>query len=161
MRDLLEILTIPEFNDKLREKSKEVTVSEILSPDFQEFIDNMFFTVKNHKLPEGWIVGGLASIQVGKPIRMFLAYNGVLKKYDLYINPKIELKGTIEDIEEEGCLSVPNQTGKVLRKKSLKVTFLNRLGEQKRKKMSGWNARVIQHEYDHLEGILFIDKLVK
>jgi peptide deformylase len=159
-KDLLQVLTIPEFDDKLREKSKDLTISEILSPEFQEFIDDMLFTVKNHTLPEGWIVGGLASIQVGKPLRMFLAYNGISNKYDLYINPEIELKGNIHDIEEEGCLSVPDKTGNVKRRKSLKITFLNRQGERKRKKRTGWNARVIQHEYDHLDGILFVDKLV-
>jgi len=60
-----------------------------------------------------------------------------------------------------GCLSLPGILGEVMRHKSLTVDYLDRYGRKKKLRTYGWMARVIQHEYDHLDGILFVDKAVE
>jgi peptide deformylase len=73
------------------------------------------------------------------------------------VNPKITWKSEEKVLLDEGCLSVPDQNGEVLRSKSIKVTFQNKDGKYKKWKLDGIAARVVQHEVDHLEGILFVD----
>lgn len=100
---------------------------------------------------------GLAAPQVGKSIRMVVIdvedENGLVAM----VNPVIvEKEGAVTD--QEGCLSVPNVFGDVERAEKVTVEFLNRWGKKKRLTASGLMARCIQHELDHLEGFLFIDK---
>jgi len=78
-----------------------------------------------------------------------------------FVNPEIVWKGTDKSIYEEGCLSVPNQFAEIERPKSCHVKFLDYSGEPQFLKTEGLLATCIQHEIDHLEGILFIDYLSK
>ncbi len=98
---------------------------------------------------------GLAAPQVGILKRVFIVY--VDDQLIEFVNPKIvSTKGT--QIGEEGCLSVKGKFGTVKRFNSVDVLFFDRNGDQYRLKAKGFMARAIQHEYDHLDGILYIDK---
>jgi peptide deformylase len=144
--------------EMLRKVSEEVSIKEIKTPEFQQFLDNLVYTAQNTKTEEGWDSAGLAAIQVGKAIRVFcfLKENG---GFDIMINPEIKEITDNTDIQTEACLSIPKTVGNVERLKKIKVTYLDRNGNRKKERFSNWEAREIQHEYDHLEGILFTDKL--
>ncbi len=109
---------------------------------------------------------GLAAPQVGKSIQIFVADpfwggedNGKKKPF-VFINPKfISFEGEVE--EDEGCLSIPGIFEKVKRAQTVEMEAMNLKGEIMRYKASDMFARVLQHEYDHLEGILFVDKISK
>ena len=78
-----------------------------------------------------------------------------------FVNPIILNKATEQSIYEEGCLSVPNQFAEIERSKKIEIEYLDYHGEKKLLKAEGLLATCIQHEMDHLEGILFIDYLSK
>ena len=84
-----------------------------------------------------------------------------IKKPMYFVNPVIKDKDNDKSIYEEGCLSVPNQFAEIERPKNCEVEYLNYKGEKKLLKAEGLLATCIQHEMDHLEGILFIDYLSK
>ena len=107
---------------------------------------------------------GLAAIQIGVPKRIIVM--DISKKEDkknpmYFVNPVIKNKNKDLSTYEEGCLSVPNQFAEVDRPATCEVEFLDYNGEKKILKASGLLATCIQHEMDHLEGILFIDYLSK
>lgn len=79
----------------------------------------------------------------------------------IMINPEILELGKEKDTEEEGCLSLPGMRGEVERATSLKVKFIDDNGKSKSLLLYGLPARIVQHEVDHIDGILFIDKLVR
>jgi len=102
---------------------------------------------------------GLAANQIGilKRIVVIADKEGPL----ILINPEIIEKSWLKNIMEEGCLSVPGVFGTVKRHKKITVAAINSRGETLKLKAEGMLARVIQHEIDHLDGILFIDKVIK
>ena len=106
---------------------------------------------------------GLAAIQVGVPKRIIVIdLNKVEKKNPMYfVNPVIKKKNSINSIYEEGCLSVPNQFAEIERPNKCEVEYLDFDGKKQLLKAEGLLATCIQHEMDHLEGILFIDYLSK
>jgi peptide deformylase len=77
----------------------------------------------------------------------------------IMINPEVISKGEKTEIEEEGCLSLPGITGDVSRPTQITIKYQTIDGKQHIRKISGYNARIVQHEIDHLDGVLFIDKL--
>ncbi|MCK5779719.1 MAG: peptide deformylase [Psychrilyobacter sp.] len=101
---------------------------------------------------------GLAAPQVGINLRMFVveAEEGVVRKV---INPEFLEYSSKKVDHEEGCLSVPGIHKKVKRPESLKVRYFNENGETVEEELDDLWARAFQHEYDHLEGVLFIDKI--
>jgi peptide deformylase len=102
---------------------------------------------------------GLAAPQVGILKRIAVVDIREDNKVVL-INPEIiEEEG--KAIMEEGCLSIPGETGDVIRSQKIKVRSLNREGKQIEFEAEGFEARAIQHEMDHLDGVLFVDKIVK
>mmetsp|Transcript_2754 Transcript_2754/g.7658 ORF Transcript_2754/g.7658 Transcript_2754/m.7658 type:complete len:244 (-) Transcript_2754:93-824(-) len=108
---------------------------------------------------------GLAAPQLGINKRL-MVYNpeGDPKKWLSEIvlcNPNIEHFSAATTLEEEGCLSFPGFTADVVRSANIKVVFQSLTGKQKRKKLRGWEARIFQHEYDHLDGTLYVDRLKK
>ena len=133
----------------LRAENKKV---EKVDDEIRELLDSMVETMRE-------ISGiGLAAPQVGINLRVFVveAEEGVVKKV---INPEfIEYSKQCVDYEE-GCLSVPGIHKKVKRPESLKVRYLNENGESVEEELDELWARAFQHENDHLEGILFIDKI--
>lgn len=136
-------------NEILRKKSAEV---KKIDKSLLKFIKEMEKAMKKEKGV------GLAAPQVGENIRVILVLldNKILVPM---INP--EITGHCDDMEfgEEGCLSLPGQWGQVKRYKEITVRYLDTKGEGRTLKLEGFNARVVQHEVDHLEGILFTDYL--
>ena len=107
---------------------------------------------------------GLAAIQIGIPKRiivMDITKNDNKKEPKFFVNPVIKNKDILKATYEEGCLSVPNQFAEIDRPKKCEVEYLDYNGEKKILKAEGLLAICIQHEMDHLEGILFIDYLSK
>jgi peptide deformylase len=148
MSKLLTIITNP--NPLLRKKSKIITADDLKTNELQELVLNMEKTMKER---DGV---GLAAPQVGKNIRIIVVNtkDGVLAM----VNPKILKKSLLKEFGEEGCLSVPGIFGQVKRHKKLTCSYLDKNGTKKTVNAEGLFARVIQHEIDHLDGILFIDK---
>ena len=107
---------------------------------------------------------GLAAIQIGIPKRiivMDICKEENKKEPRYFVNPVIRNKDILKSTYEEGCLSVPNQFAEVDRPKKCDIEYLDYNGEKKVLKAEGLLATCIQHEIDHLEGILFIDYLSK
>ena len=107
---------------------------------------------------------GLAAIQIGIPKRiivMDISKDENKKEPRYFVNPKIKNKDNLKSTYEEGCLSVPNQFAEIERPKKCDIEYLDYKGEKKILKAEGLLATCIQHEMDHLEGILFIDYLSK
>jgi peptide deformylase len=108
---------------------------------------------------------GLAAPQVGINKRL-LVYNedGDPKKWlneIIMVNPKIVDFSDAKDISVEGCLSFPEMDGDVERSKWIKVEAMNLRGKKIKRKYEGWEAKVFQHEYDHLDGVVYIDRLME
>ncbi len=147
------ILTEP--NKLLRQVSQPV---ENVGKEEQNLMDDMLETM----YAANGI--GLAAIQVGIPKRIIVMdiSKDENKKEPLYfVNPVIKNKDILKSTYEEGCLSVPNQFAEINRPKNCEVEYLDYNGEKKLLKAEGLLATCIQHEMDHLEGILFIDYLSK
>jgi len=106
---------------------------------------------------------GLAAVQVGIPKRIIVIdLKKDEKKNPMYfVNPIIKQKNSVNSIYEEGCLSVPNQFAEIERSNKCEVEYLDFNGKKQLLKAEGLLATCIQHEMDHLEGILFIDYLSK
>ena len=146
---------ITEPNKILREISKPVKKVE---KNEQSLMDDMLDTMY---AADGI---GLAAIQIGIPKRiivMDISWSKGEKKPMYFVNPVIREKDKEKSIYEEGCLSVPNQFAEIERPRKCEVEYLNYEGEKKLLKAEGLLATCIQHEMDHLEGILFIDYLSK
>jgi len=148
-----EILTEP--NRILRQVSKPV---QKVTKDEQTLMDDMLETMY------GANGIGLAAIQIGVPKRiivMDLSKEDKVKNPMYFVNPVIKNKNKELSTYEEGCLSVPNQFAEVDRPATCEIEYLDYYGEKKIIKANGLLATCIQHEMDHLEGILFIDYLSK
>ena len=140
----------------LRRRARPLEPDEIGTPRIQQLIDDMFETMRDS---EGI---GLAGPQVYESIRLFVA--GVddeerMMPPVVMINPEVTPVGS--DVEEdwEGCLSIPDIRGRVSRATDIKVRALDRHGKPISMTADGFPARVIQHEVDHLDGVLFFDQM--
>lgn len=105
---------------------------------------------------------GIAAPQVGKNIRafiVFLDYNKKSEKIVVMVNPEILKKSEEMEEGEEGCLSIPGKFAKVMRHKEITVEFFDLDCVRQVLNLRGLNARVVQHENDHIDGILFVDRL--
>ncbi|MFA7685940.1 MAG: peptide deformylase [Candidatus Gracilibacteria bacterium] len=105
---------------------------------------------------------GLAAPQVGENIRMIavtMNYGSKNASVTIMINPEILSHGDETEVAEEGCLSLPGTYGKVERYKNIVVAFTDIDGEKYVLKLAELNARVVQHETDHLNAVLFIDRI--
>jgi peptide deformylase len=150
---LREILTEP--NKILRQKS---SIVEKVDKDIQKLMDDMLETM--YAAPGI----GLAAIQVGVAKRIIvldIAPKDSPRNPMHFINPEIVEKSENHSTYEEGCLSVPGQFAEIDRPEKCHIKYLDYNGEQKETKAEGMLATCIQHEMDHLEGILFIDYLSK
>ena len=150
---LRKILTEP--NKILREKS---LIVEKVDKDLQKLMDDMLETM--YAAPGI----GLAAIQIGVPKRIIvldIASKDEPKNPMFFINPEIIEKSETHSTYEEGCLSVPGQFAEIDRPSKCYLKYLDYYGQPKELKAEGMLATCIQHEMDHLEGILFIDYLSK
>ncbi len=136
----------------LRKVAKRVDPREIREPLFQQLIDDMFETM--YAAPGV----GLAAPQINVSKRLF-----VMDVHDdehepaVVINPKLEALGEESELRE-GCLSVPGMVGEVLRNTRVAVTGLDRYGQKIRLEGEGLMAQCLQHEVDHLDGKLYVDR---
>jgi peptide deformylase len=158
----------------LRAKARSLHPSEIRTPKIQQLIDDMFETMKEYQGV------GLAAPQVHESLRLFVAgfppaitdedaddddRDEVIDEDDedvplmAVVNPEIEVvtRETVEDWE--GCLSIPDIRGRVPRARQIRVRAYDRTGRKIEMQASGFTARVIQHETDHLDGVLFFDRM--
>ena len=142
----MEIL-IGENNKTLRQRSLPV---KHIDADVRSLIEQM------KKVMEQNNGVGLAAIQIGEPTRIIICE--IDDKFYTFINPEIIKSFPETLVTEEGCLSLPNIYGEVERPKKISLQAINFDGKKIKIKVFGLLARVIQHEIDHLDGILFIDK---
>ncbi len=153
----------------LRKKAEDITPDH---PGLKQLIDDMFETMyEAHGV-------GLAAPQIGKGIRLFVVdcapfaeddevegepideKNKALADFKkVFINPIIEEESGTEWGFTEGCLSIPDIREEVKRKPNLVISYMDENFQPQKLNLDGYAARVIQHEYDHIEGILFTDKI--
>lgn len=147
----------------LRAKARPLSAAEIRSPEAQRLIDDMFDTMREyHGI-------GLAAPQVHESLRIFVAgFSAEGNELDAdddeapmmaLINPEITVVGREQVHDWEGCLSIPDIRGRVPRARTITVHAYDRSGKRVEIKASGFTARVIQHETDHLDGVLFFDRM--
>lgn len=152
-------------NPSLKKESSEIDSD---FPNLKELIRDMYETMYN---AQGV---GLAAPQIGKNIRVFVVdgspfaddedeeipdpkAENISNFKKVFINPIIEDESGAEWLFQEGCLSIPGIRENVKRKESLVITYFDENWNFKEETYEGYQARIIQHEYDHLEGILFTD----
>lgn len=162
MAKLLEIYTTkdPKQMKVLRKISEAVSKEEISSTEFQSFLNDLIYTAQRVKTEEGYSAAGVAAIQVGVEKEVFCILREDSGEFEIMINPEIKILKKDLVTEVEACLSVPKKEGKVARYKKIKVKYLDRNGKVKKGTFSNMEAREIQHEFDHTQGILFTDKIV-
>lgn len=130
----------------LRKKSRKV---EVIDEDLHRLIDDMYETMYE---AQGV---GLAAVQIGK-LKQLIVIDDYEGTKIVLINPeRVAEEGSSEALE--GCLSVPERVGKVKRFEKVKINYTDRDGEEKTLEAEDFLARIIQHEMDHLEGILYTD----
>ena len=132
-------------------RQKNVKIKDPLAPEIQELILNMFETMHQ---AQGV---GLAASQVGFNLRLCV----IEVEEELYtlINPKITAKSRKKILLDEGCLSFPGIFLPIARATQVQVRYLDQAGKPQKIKADGLLARALQHEIDHLNGVLFIDRL--
>ena len=145
----------------LRERARDVTIDELASAETQGFIDDLIDTMRHAN------GAGLAANQVGVPVRIAAIEVGDNPRYPY--KPRIPLTVVVNPIIEpiddelveinEGCLSVPNLRGSVMRHVNVHVRYLDRDGVAYDEVKRGLTAGTFQHECDHLDGVLFLDRV--
>ena len=135
--------------------SKKLEPVKEITPQIKKLLLNMRKTMKE-------AVGvGLAANQIGQDIQLFIIDEELAKEYNapaVYINPEIKEYSKQTEELEEGCLSIPETWLKIKRSKKVKVKTTDEAGKKHKFIAKGVLARVLQHEYDHLQGILITDK---
>ena len=154
------ILPIVAFGSPvLREKCEEISADY---PELSQLVDDMFETM--------YVVNGvgLAAPQINKAIRIFIIdttpfseeeENEITPIKQVFINPKIISETGEKWLFNEGCLSIPEIREDISRKSAIEIEFFDENFKKCTKKFDSLTARIIQHEYDHIEGVLFTDKL--
>lgn len=148
----------------LRAKAQPLDPRRITTPDVQRLIDDMFETMQEYSGI------GLAAPQVHEGVRLFVAgaksrpFGAVIDEdaempLMALINPEITLVGAPSEVGWEGCLSIPDIRGRVPRAPEVRVKAYDRTGRSISFTAKGFPARVIQHEFDHLDGVLFFDRM--
>jgi peptide deformylase len=160
------ILPIVAYGDPILKREAEEI--EETYPDLTDLISNMFETMYEASGV------GLAAPQIGQSIRLFIVDASPFAETDededprskglenfkkVFINPIIEDESGEEWGFNEGCLSIPEIREEVFRKENVVVSYYNEKWELKEEKFDGYAARIIQHEYDHVEGVLFTDRI--
>jgi peptide deformylase len=148
-------------NPVLRERSREVASDELASPEVQQLIDDLIDTMR---AANG---AGIAAPQIGEPVR--IATIEVTRNPRYPYKPPIPLTVVVNPIVEalddelveinEGCLSVPNMRGNVMRHVNIRVRYVDRHGVEHDEVKRGLTAGTFQHELDHLDGVLFLDRV--
>jgi len=154
---LREVIKLP--HPVLRKKAHEV---RDFGDAFQELVEDMIVTMREE---DG---AGLAAPQVNQGLRLIVieypeddSQEDAKSRLFIMANPEIVKQSEETELGVEGCLSVPDIVGEVERAAQVEVRGLNRYGKKMKVRTKGWLARVFQHEIDHLDGILFVDRATK
>lgn len=156
---VLDIVTVG--HPVLREQARDLTTEELASAETQQFIDDLIDTMRHAN------GAGLAANQVGMAVRIAAIEVGDNPRYPykpripltVIVNPVIEpIDDELVEINE-GCLSVPNLRGSVMRHVNVRVRYLDRHGVAHDEIRRGLTAGTFQHECDHLDGVLFLDRV--
>jgi peptide deformylase len=146
----------------LRKKARELKKSEILSSETQALIADL---VETMHAADGV---GIAAPQIGESVRLsVIEFEDDNPRYSeigsqgltVFINPVLEVMDKKEQAYWEGCLSVPDLRGLVHRPRQVKVTYLDEKGQKQSLVAEGFLATVLQHEFDHLDGTLYVDRV--
>lgn len=146
----------------LRQRARELTAAEVAAPALRTLVDDMVDSLD----AAGGI--GLAAPQIGEPLRVaIIRIPGGPSRYGeipevpltVYVNPEIEVIDTTEQGFWEGCLSVPGLRGYVERPRGIRVRWQDLEGASRQAEYDGFLATVFQHEFDHLDGTLYIDRI--
>ena len=145
----------------LREQAREVTPEQLASAEVQQLIDDLIDTMRHAN------GAGLAANQIGVPLRIATIEVGDNPRYPykpripltVVVNPVIEPLDDEVVVINEGCLSVPNLRGEVRRHVNVRVRFVDRDGRHHDEVRRGLTAGTFQHECDHLDGVLFLDRV--
>ena len=143
----------------LRLRAQEV--QDISAPEIQKVIDDLFVSLTSTSGV------GLAAPQISASWRMMIIASRPSERYPyapemeptLMINPSFECLSDEQEKDWEGCLSIPGIRAKVPRYTLINVNYINALGDAVNQKFEGFIARVFQHEYDHLEGLVYLDRV--
>jgi len=155
---MAKIITVP--NPLLKEKSKAVPLNQ----ETLALVNQLNETLKN---TEGTKGVGISAIQIGIPKRVFVAYSNQSRKFLVFINPELVwqskrlITGVPRPMKLEGCLSVPGIWGLVKRHQVIKLRYQTPSGQTITRRFRGFLGVICQHEYDHLEGILFTDRVLQ
>lgn len=148
-------------NPVLRERARELSLDELAAPETQRLIDDMIETMR----AAGG--AGIAANQVGEKVRIAVAEVADNPRYPykprvpltVFVNPEIEVLDEATETINEGCLSVPGIRGELERHMRVRVSYLDRDGAAHEEEKRGLTAGTFQHEVDHLDGILFLDRV--
>lgn len=159
----MQIIQAP--NEVLSKKAEEV---KKVDKKIVNLINEMKITLEQALDPEGV---GIAAPQVNKSLQIFIIKEDKKAPFKVFINPKMEIikepkmpkksKKTKADTQLEGCLSLKDIWGEVKRENKLRLEWLNENGEKQNEIFTGFLATIIQHEYDHLQGILFPKRVLE
>lgn len=157
---MAEQLKVAELGDPVL-RSPADPVKTIQSAPVQNLVDNLIFTA----LETNGV--GIAAPQVSESLRLFIVasrpnlryLNAPVMEPTAMINPRIIARSDEQVAGWEGCLSVPGLRGEVMRAKEIEVVYCDRAGNRQQKVFTDFVARIIQHEYDHICGTLFIDQV--
>jgi peptide deformylase len=146
----------------LRQVALPVEANELKSPVFAEFIDSMVETMRESDgvglaAPQVYVSKRVAVIEVKAPNPRYPQMAGV--PLTVLVNPQIVTHSAEQEIDWEGCLSIPDLRGRVPRWASVELKALDRMGNPLHFTANGFHARVIQHELDHLDGIIFPERM--
>jgi peptide deformylase len=156
VRDILHV-----GNPLLRQRSREITLAELASPEMQQLIDDLIDTMHHAN------GAGIAAPQIGELVRIAAIEVNHNPRYPykppipltVVVNPIVEmLDDELVEINE-GCLSVPNMRGNVMRHVNIRVRYWDRDGNEHDEMKRGLTAGTFQHELDHLDGLLFLDRV--
>jgi len=158
------LLKLAAYDDPIL-RTRTTLVSFPLSTEDRKIIAAMKYSIQPAQLREAeapWDGAvGMAANQWGinKSIFMYCPTGDTVNDLEVIINPSYEFTGNDQEQEWEGCFSVPLSTGQIKRSSSIRVKYQNEAGESIERELSGWAARVWQHENDHLNGFLYDDHL--
>jgi len=155
---VLSILQLDRHEFSKKDTSLRVSSKEVIDfgESFQKKVDDLIETMKHHK-----IAIGLAAPQVEIPLKVSVINLNETKTEPtlIIVNPKILSTSGKKDKKKESCMSLPHYRGEVERKHKISISYQDRFGKSRHLNAEGFLARVIGHEIDHLEGILYIDKM--
>jgi peptide deformylase len=156
------ILKVPRLGHPvLRRKAAPVPLDAISTPDLQRLADDMIETM------DEYAGVGIAAPQVHESLRLIVLRSAANPRYPdkpavplaVWFNPELTVLGSETEEDWEGCLSIPDLRGRVPRATHVRLVAYDREGRPQEVEATGWHARILQHECDHIDGRLFVDRM--